>query len=74
MIHKITPYVDWETQNYYFCRLKHLYTQLSRPFSQNSLESPKMLSQRIRKLGYFHAPYLLAVQTDGKKMFFLNPD
>ena len=41
--HKITPSVDY---NY---SLKHFNTQLNKPTNQNSVKSPKLLSQQIRK-------------------------
>ena len=45
-----------EKQNYPLCRLKlvveTLNTQLNKKNNQNSLKSPKLLSQQIRKLYY----------------------
>ena len=45
-----------DKQNYPLSRLKlvvkHLNTQLNEPTNQNSLKSPKLLSQRIRKHYY----------------------
>ena len=45
-----------DAQNYPFSRLKlvvkRLHTQLNNPTNQNSLQSPKFLSERIRKLYY----------------------
>ena len=46
LIHKIIPSVD---QNKW---LKRLNTQLNEPTDQNSLQSPKLLGQRIRKHQY----------------------
>ena len=43
MTHKITPSVDLNQW------LKRLNTQLNKPINQNSLTSPKLLSQRMRK-------------------------
>ena len=46
MIHKITPSADLKKW------LKRLNTQLIEPPNQNSIKSPKLLSQRIRKCYY----------------------
>ena len=46
IVHKIIPSVD------YNLLLKRLNTQLYEPTKQNSLKSPKLLSQRIKKRYY----------------------
>ena len=40
------------TQNYPFCRVKLVVETLEQSTNHNSLKSPKLLSQRIKKLYY----------------------
>ena len=57
-----------DTQNYPFCRLElvieTLETQLNESTNHNSLKSPKVLSQRIRKRNY------KTLETSGIYIFF----
>ena len=51
MADKMMYILNDDTQIYPLCRLK-LNTQLNERTNQNSLKSPKLLSQRIRKRSY----------------------